>query len=196
MVVQRASSLVLLWEHKGRFVENISVKVGWDSRDQPCLTFSEHFWVRFPVCYVTDGTSGPLHMLFRFTQASVHLSPHQKGLPWTPRPHSPPIFTLGPLPWFSFFFTALISTVCFYIYLFICCCSSTECKPRESASSTVTSLKLNTCLRTWKGLSKCMLSECLNAFTFMKTLGWRYCYLRHVGEGTQSQMTWDNYSRS
>lgn len=110
-----------------------------------------------------------------------------------PSLNTPPPLTPHRRSWspsLAFFFLRSTYLHCvFYIYLFICCCCSRGRKPRESASSTVTSLKLNMGLRTWKGLSKCMLSECVNAFTFMKTLRRRYCYLRYVGEGAQSQMT-------
>ena len=63
------------------------------------------------------------------------------------------------------FSTALIFAL-YIIYFFVSRCSSTERKPRESASASVASLKLSTVLGTQGGLSKCVLSECMSAFAF------------------------------
>lgn len=96
-----------------------------------------------------------------FTQSSVHLSAHQKGLPWTLYPHSPLV------PSFFFSLEHLPPLCIVYINVFIHCFSSIQCKLHDHVSSTVTSLELNTILRTWKGLSKCVFSEWMNGCIYL-----------------------------
>lgn len=98
-----------------------------------------------------------------------------------------------PLPGFLFLYSTYLHFV-YYLFPLSLAVPQQNASP-ESASASVTSLKLNTVLGTQEGLSKCVLSECMNAFAFYENpWGKGTVNAGPCGSRNQSQMTEDNYS--